>query len=192
MVYMGLRLKRLGYARVSFPTFGYHMRPIAENGRILAHQLASEGEYDVVTFSFGGLLLRAASAAGAPSPRRVVMLSPPHQGARLAEQVRATLPVHHWGWDPLSELLPGALCHLPVVPGEVGILTGGNGASGFRSSLGDDNDGKVRVAEAHLPEVRAFRVIPHRHFEMPYAPTSVIETAHFLEHGRFTTARAPA
>ena len=74
-------------------------------------------EIDVVTYSLGGLLLRALLRHNPPLCR-VVMLSPPNQGAEMAEIVRRFLPLHQLGWDPLSPL------------------------------LSSENDGKVRVDES--------------------------------------------
>ncbi len=191
MAFLGARLKPLGYSAIHLPTFGYHLRTIEAHGAELRRRLSAlEGEYDVVTFSFGGVLLRAALADATEGPRRVVMLAPPSEGALLAEQIRSHLPVHQLGWDPLAPLLPGAPARFPMPMAEVGILAGGTGRdTGFNRWLPGDNDGKVRVSEAMQPGA-AFKVIPQRHFQMPFSDLALQETRAFLETGAFLDAPA--
>lgn len=189
-------LSRAGYARVLRPTFGYHLAPIeahAERASTLLMELSErhpDATIDLVTHSYGGILARV-TLARLPRPvvRRVVMLSPPNQGARLASQVRALLPVHAVGWDPVGQLLPGVPSKHPgPVGAEVGVLTGGTGGRGYTPWLGEDNDGKVTVGEAQLDGVRDFHVIPLRHAWMPFATQAHRQVLAFLEHGRFERA----
>jgi len=186
MALLGARLKPLGYSAIHLPTFGYHLRTMDAHGAELRRRLeALGGEFDVVTFSFGGVLLRAALAEETARPRRVVMLAPPSEGALLAEQIRSHVPLHQLGWDPLAPLRPGAPARFPMPAGEVGILAGGTGSDrGFNRWLPGDNDGKVRVAEAIQPGA-AFKVIPQRHFQMPFSDLALRETRAFLESGAF-------
>ncbi len=186
-------LRQAGYADVALPTFGYHLAPLDRHASRAADALVALAErhpgatIDLVTHSYGGILARATLARlPAPLVRRVVMLSPPNQGARLAQQVRAVLPVHVLGWDPLGQLLPGApACQPPPRGAEVGILTGGTGGRGYSPWLGIDNDGKVCIDEAHHPDAHDFHVIPVRHAGMPYSSASIAQVLAFLEHGRF-------
>ncbi len=186
-------LRRAGYDTVALPTFGYHLAPLEYHADRAAAELSvlaarnPDATIDLVTHSYGGILARA-TLARLPRPlvRRVVMLSPPNQGARMAAQVRALLPVHRLGWDPLGQLLPGVPGRQPGPRGaDVGVLTGGTGGRGFSPWLGADNDGKVRIDEAALPDLADFHVIPVRHALMPYSPTSHAQVLAFLETGRF-------
>jgi hypothetical protein len=114
------------------------------------------------------------------------MLSPPNQGARLAEQIRSILPVHLLGWDPLHQLRPGIpTLQPPALGAEVGVLTGGTGGDGYTPWLGVDNDGKVCTDEAHIPEAADFHVIPVRHALMPFSSVSIAQIVAFLADGRF-------
>ena len=145
---------------------------------------------DVVTHSYGGILARVAldrlERQEGPRVRRVVMLSPPNHGARLAGQIRGFIPVHEMGWDPLHQLLPGVPSTHPVpTHAEIGILTGGTGKRGYTPWLGEDNDGKVCVDEAHLPGVTDFHVIPLRHAWMPFATVAHRQILAFLDNGAF-------
>lgn len=188
-------LRRAGYAEVALPTFGYHLSPLDTHAERAAAALAAlrarhpDAPIDIVTHSYGGILARTALARDdAPEIHRVVMLSPPNQGALLAAQVRALLPVHQVGWDPLGQLLPGVPTQRPRPQAAIGVLTGGNGGRGFSPWLGEDNDGKVRVDEAHLEGIADFRVVPVRHAMMPYSPVALAQVLAFLETGRFAEA----
>lgn len=193
-------LRRAGYAEVALPTFAYHLDPLEAHAERAARTLVGLAArhpgtpIDLVTHSYGGILARATLARlPAPLVRRVVMLSPPNQGARLAAQVRTVLPVHHLGWDPLHQLLPGVPARQPPPRGaEVGVLTGGTGGAGYAPWLGIDNDGKVCIDEARLPDAHDFHVIPVRHAMMPFVPASHAQVLHFLEHGRFRRERPTA
>jgi hypothetical protein len=134
------------------------------------------------------VLARAALATGqAPPIRRVVMISPPNQGARMAEKWRRYLPVHRAGWDPLAQFRPGACSVYPSPPAEVGVLAGGLGhARGMNRWLGADNDGTVRVDEAALEGAADFLVIPVQHSWMLLSPRAVAQVTTFLETGRFS------
>jgi pimeloyl-ACP methyl ester carboxylesterase len=187
------RLRAAGYAEVALPTFGYHLSGLDVHAPRAAAVLAGLAErhpdalVDLVTHSYGGVLARAALAEpGCPPIRRLVMLSPPNQGAAIAAQIRGLLPVHHLGWDPLRQLLPGVPTGLPTPTGtEVGVLTGGTGRRGYSPWLGADNDGKVCIDEARLAPVADFHIIPVRHSMMPYSAASLSQILVFLEDGRF-------
>ena len=196
MALFAVRLRRAGYREVALPTFGYHLSHMeahaARAARVLAALAARhpEAELDVVTHSMGGLLARLAlSHPEAPPARRVVMLSPPNQGAKAAELVRGMVPLHQLGWDPLHPLLPGVPSAHPVPPAEVGVLTGGRGDErGYNGWLGADNDALVRVDEAALPGATDFHVVEVPHALMPFHPLAAAQTLHFLEYGRFRRA----
>ncbi|MFZ5476618.1 MAG: esterase/lipase family protein [Myxococcota bacterium] len=201
MWWMARTLRRAGYLDVALPTFGYHLTPLDVHAPRAVAAIAAlrqkwpDATIDLVTHSFGGILARAAlglpavAAGGAPRVRRVVMLSPPNQGALLAEQVRKVLPFHRMGWDPLHQITPGVPAARPL-PGDIGqtefgVLTGGTGEKGWSPWLGEDNDGKVRVDEAWLEGASDFLVVPVRHSMMPFSPLSHQQAIAFLETGRF-------
>ncbi len=188
------RLMTEGWAHVHLPTSRYEIHDIDALGVWAARHIKEVstrmggGPVDVVTHSMGGLVLRS-SLRHSPPVRRVVMLSPPNEGAERAEQMRKLLPVHHLGWDPLAPLLPGVPKALPTAEGplEVGVLTGarGNGSRGYFPWLGADNDGKVRVDEAPLAGANAFRVVQAHHtFIMGQQPVLDL-IVQFLKTGSF-------
>ncbi|MCK6505524.1 hypothetical protein L6R53_19365 [Myxococcota bacterium] len=192
-------LQRAGWAQVITPTFLYQAAPLSAHRAHAARLLRALSDahggrpVDLVTHSMGGLLARAALAEGAPV-HRVVMLAPPNQGAWMAERVRRILPVHHLGWDPLAPLLPGAPAVLPeeIEGVDIGILTGGTGdPRGFWPFVPGDNDGRVRVIEAHLAGARELRVVPFGHATI-MARRAVLELVEgFLREGCFPPPAAP-
>ena len=193
MWWVARRLKADGYASVQMPTFGYHLAPLATHAERTAALLAlvasrhPGARIDLVTHSYGGVLARAALARPeAPAVGRIVMLAPPNRGARWAEMVRAALPVHRMGWDPLAQVLPGVPGRHGVPPAEIGVLAGGTGdAKGFNPWLGADNDGTVRVDETLLDGAAAHRVLRVHHSMMPIAPQPLGLALRFLARGDF-------
>lgn len=188
-------LRRAGYVDVALPTFGYHISSLDTQAERAATALRGlrerhpDATIDIVTHSYGGVLARATLPRVPELVRRVVMLSPPNHGARLAEQIRSILPVHLLGWDPLHQLRPGIpTLQPPALGAEVGVLTGGTGGDGYTPWLGADNDGKVRIDEAHIAEATDFHVIPVRHALMPFSSVSIGQILAFLEEGRFRRA----
>lgn len=190
MFSMARALRRAGYGHVCAPTLAYHLRSLEELSERLLTTIEGlpgqgDGLVDFVTHSYGGILAR--SVLDRASVRRVVMLSPPNQGAELAERIRERLPVHKLGWDPLAQLLPGVPAKVGGTRGaEIGILTGGLGEqTGFNRALSGDNDGKVRVDEARLEGAKDFRVLPVRHPFIMMAKEVQRLTIGFLTEGHF-------
>lgn len=193
-------LLRAGWAQVITPTFVYQSAPLSAHGAHAARLIRALSDanggrpVDLVTHSMGGLLARAVLAEVAPV-HRVVMLAPPNQGAWMAERVRRILPVHHLGWDPLAPLLPGAPSVLPeeIEGVDIGILTGGTGdPRGLWPFVPGDNDGRVRVEEAHLAGARELRVVPYGHATI-MARQAVLELVEgFLRQGRFPAPADPS
>ena len=171
MVMVKRRLLQTGYDQVLTPTFPYHRVSLEELALELSatiHQLCVKKkiqQIDVVTYSMGGLLLRAL-LHHSPPLRRVVMLSPPNQGAEMAEIVRRFIPLHQMGWDPLSPLLPESPAILPQPSAELelAIITGSKGdGRGYNPLLSSDNDGKVRVEESYLDHPFPHKIMRCRH-----------------------------
>jgi triacylglycerol lipase len=196
MWWVARRLRRDGWAEVITPTFGYHLRSLDEHAAYAAQELRALAErhpdatIDVVSHSFGGVLTRATLARPeAPKVRRIVMFCPPNQGAQVAALLRSSLPVHHLGWDPLAQLLPGAPSALPTPDAEVGIIAGGAGDErGFNPWLSGDNDGTVRVEETHLPGEVDHVHVAVQHSVMIMSPKVLDLMVAFLHDGRFPPA----
>ena len=188
------RLLQEGWRHVALPTSRYELTGLKVLGSWAAQKIREAstrvggGKVDIITHSMGGLVVRA-SLQHTPPIRRVVMLSPPNQGAEMAAQVRRLLPVHKMGWDPLAPLLPGVPTDLPLPSAgiEVGVLVGAKkaGGSGYNPLLGADNDGKVRVDEAPLEGATEFRIVQARHPTI-MAQSDVLDlVVRFLRTGSF-------
>ena len=193
MWWLSRRLRAAGFTDVALPTLGYHLRPIEENAALAAKVVRElvarhpSAELHLVTHSYGGVLARVAWCLHElPALKRGVMLSPPNNGAMMAEIARNVLPVHRTGWDPFAQMRPGVPAHWPLPPGEIGILTGGNGtARGMNPLLGEDNDGTVRVAEARHEGATDFLVVNVQHSMTILAPAVLDRVVRFLDTGRF-------
>lgn len=193
MLWVGRALRQAGYAHVLAPTFAYQFGTLDQHADRAARLLRAfadrhpDADLDLVTHSYGGVLARAALVRpDAPAVRRLVMLGPPNQGAQWAHHIRSKIPLHHTGWDPLGQFLPGVPASHPVPEVEFGILAGGRGTPrGYNPFLDGDNDGTVTVDEARLDGAADFHVIEVHHSFLPLAPASMRQVVRFLDEGRF-------
>ena len=195
MWWIAHQLKTLKYTQTYTPTFGLHLHSLQDNATSLHTQMqnalteSGATNIDVVTYSMGGLLLRALLTLYPETPvQRVVMIAPPNQGAEMAELVRRWIPVHELGWDPLAPLLPNAPTQLdePAAHIPVGIIAGikYNG-TGYNPLLSEDNDGKVCLTETKLKRDHQWITVKGRHPSLILHPTPIHQTKHFLQHQRF-------
>ena len=193
----GYRVINVGYAS--------RTGDVAGHATALATRVRDEvpsGRLHVVTHSLGGIVLRQAVASGAlPAARiaRVVMLAPPSRGSEIAELLWYGPAIRHVGravLGPSGAALatrPEALVHqLPPVPFEVGVIAGARSWNPVFSWLipGPD-DGKVAVARAAVPGMRAMVTVPRGHTFLMRAPDVIAYTFTFLEHGRFEAPGEP-
>lgn len=150
----------------------------------------------VVTHSLGGIVLRQAVASGAlPAARvrRAVMLAPPSRGSELADAFTARPALRWIGRHALGPAAhdittgPEALAaRLGPVPFEVGVIAGRRSINPLLSRLiAGPDDGKVGVARAGVPGMRAMATVPHTHTFLMNAPRVVAATFAFLETGAF-------
>jgi triacylglycerol lipase len=157
---------------------------------------AEQAPVDVVTHSMGGIVLRAAVAWGiVPSDalRRVVMLAPPNQGSALADRLSA-YRIYRFALGPAGQQIgtgdASVPRHLPPTPFELGVIAGRRSNNPFFARvLGEESDGKVTVASAHVGGMRELVVVDRAHTFIMWAPDVLAHIFTFLEHGRFV---APA
>jgi hypothetical protein len=149
-----------------------------------------------VTHSMGGILLRAACAAGLLPPRRIgraVMLAPPNRGSELPDALGARPvlgPVFRRLTGPAGAELgagdDGVPGRLPPVAFDVGVIAGDRSLNPmFSRLLPGPNDGKVSVDRAAVEGMRDFLVVPHSHAFIMRAPAVIAQALHFLERGHF-------
>ena len=185
----GYRVHNLGYPSRRDPIerlatdVGRRIRLVAESGRV-----------DVVTHSMGGIVLRTAVAHGVLPPdalRRVVMLAPPNQGSEVADRLR-DFRIYRVTLGPAGQQIgtgPDSIPRrLPPPPFELGIIAGRRSNNVvFARVLGDESDGKVRVASTQVDGMREIVVVDRAHTFMMWAPDVLAHIFSFLEHGRFVT-----
>jgi hypothetical protein len=147
---------------------------------------------DVVTHSMGGIVLRAAVAAGilpAEAVRRVVMLAPPNHGSELADRLR-DFRIYRLATGPAGQQIgtneESVPKRLPPPPFEVGIIAGRRAANPvFARVMGSESDGKVTVGSAQLDGMRDLVVVDRAHTFIMWSPDVLAQTFTFLERGRF-------
>ena len=192
----GYRVLNVGYASRSHDVPAHATALAASIGRD-----APAGPLLVVTHSLGGIVLRQAVASGElPAARvaRVVMLAPPSEGSEVAEVLWHRPVLRHVGRRTLgpsgAALGTGAealVRSLPPVPFELGVIAGTRSFNPLFSWLipGPD-DGKVGVARAAVPGMRAMITVPRSHTFLMASPDVIERTFTFLEHGRFDARAA--
>jgi pimeloyl-ACP methyl ester carboxylesterase len=185
--------------------FGYASTraEVAEHAKSLAHvieHLPGVEEIDFVAHSLGNVIVRRylgdqtdEPQGRRPDPRikRIVMLAPPNNGAKLAQllgdnklfKTIAGVPgieLGH-GWSELER-------HLAIPTCEFGIIAGGRGSEkGHNPLLQGDDDLIVAVPETRLPGAQDFLVLPALHTFMMEEPKVQEATLRFLLHGYFVS-----
>ena len=159
-------------------------------------------EINFVAHSLGNLVIRhyladqtneAEGKTPDPRIRRIVMLAPPNNGARIAEQLSK---VPFFGliyaksakqlaadWKKLEE-------HLATPQSEFGIIAGGKLRESGRNPLLDgDDDLVVTVDETRLAGARDFVVAPVMHTFIMNDPAVQEYTLRFLREGHFVSEK---
>lgn len=155
-------------------------------------------EINFVAHSLGNLVIRRyladqtnAGQGRSPDPRikRIVMLAPPNNGARLAERFRHNQIFKAiWGksgvelassWVELEQQLATPAC-------EFGIIAGGRGEpTGNNPLLPGDDDFVVSVEETRLPGASDFSLVPAAHALIMDQPLVQERVLRFLREGYF-------
>jgi pimeloyl-ACP methyl ester carboxylesterase len=157
-------------------------------------------ELNFVAHSLGNLVIRRYLAEQTdadgkcksdPRIKRIVMVGPPNNGARMAALVgRSELFEKITGksgralsrdWDTFCKSLCTPDC-------EFGIIAGGRGdGAGYNPLLLGDDDLVIGVEEAKLAGARDFTVIEGMHAWMMHNPAVHAAVLRFLEHGYFVS-----
>ncbi len=183
--------------------FGYASTrgEVAEHAKSLARvvdNLSGVDEIDFVAHSLGNLVIRhylgdemARSQTHAANPRikRIVMLAPPNNGAKLAQLLGDNKLFKSIAGPPGTELgshWAEFQRHLATPPCEFGIIAGGRGEEhGHNPLLQADDDWIVAVPETKLAGAADFLVVPALHAFMMDEPKVEEATLSFLLHGYF-------
>ena len=188
------RLEREGYVvhNLSYPS-------TREGPAVLVDHLASQvreccdraqGALHFVTYSLGGIIVRAFLEREPPARLgRVVMLAPPNGGSELVDK---------WGdtWlfgallGPTAKQLGTDAESLPNRLGppdyELGVIAGNRSYNPLGSKvLPGKDDGTVAVARTRVEGMKDFLVVPQPHTFIMRGSTVGEQVVHFLRYGRF-------
>jgi hypothetical protein len=181
-------------------TLDEHARSLAR----IMEGLEGVTEIHFVCHSLGNLVVRrylGEASKAMPEWRqdsrigRMVMLTPPNQGAQLARVAADVLQDNqfiHLIVGPSARLLgrdwDEAKKTLATPSFEFGIIAGGFGETGLNPLLEGNDDLVVRIEETRLAGATDFRVVRCRHSGVLHDPVVLQFTESFLRHGYFTTA----
>ncbi len=148
----------------------------------------------MVAHSLGALMIRQyLQTRTLPQGSRIVMLAPPNQGSEVADTLGPWF-FYRWFLGPAGQQLgtvPESLPNrLAPVDGSIGVITGNESWNLILSLIipGPD-DGKVSVERAKLDEMDDFIVLPVTHTFIMQDAETMMQTAYFLDFGRFDHRR---
>jgi len=154
-----------------------------------------DGQFDVVSHSMGGIVLRTAVATRLVGPervRRAVMLAPPSRGSELAEALRGRA-VYRRMLGPAGQQLgigaESAPLALPPIPFAWGVIAARRTLVPMAERIfGGPTDGRVSVARARAVGMSDFLVVNRAHPFLMWAPDVLDAVFGFLEVGHFPRA----
>lgn len=158
---------------------------------------ASDGEVHFVTYSLGGLVLRAYLAEHRPpNLGRSVMLAPPNGGSEIVDRFGDK----EWFGDLLGPLAPqlgtgpdDLPARLPPPDFELGVIAGDHWVNLVgRLVLPPPHDGTVSVQQTAVAGMRDHLVVPFTHTFIVNSKQVTREVIHFLRHGKFERAAQEA
>ena len=178
---------------VDYPSTEHPVEKLAMDFVLPAIEKCGSGNVspvDFVTHSMGGIIVRYL-AVHAPELEigRVVMLSPPNGGSEVVDELGDM-----WLFEcingPAGKQLGTEKDSLPNSLGpasfELGIITGDRSINWILSTIIDgEDDGKVSVERAKLEGMKDFIVIHSAHPFIMKNAEAIMQTLHFLEHGKF-------
>ena len=193
---MEKRLRDAGFsvANVDYPSREYlieELAPLAvEQGIEHCRNTASADHIHFVTHSLGGILVRQYLADNdLPELGRVVMLAPPNQGSRAADEL-GDVPGFDWINGPAGRQLGKGSDSVPLALGpvdfELGVIAGTKTIDPIASAVLDDpDDGKVSVADTKVEGMDDFIVVDHSHAFIMRMRVPIELTIRFLRTGAF-------
>ena len=182
---------------IDYPT---RVGPIQNLIEIVWDKCTDEGiDYEAPThfvgYSLGALIVRGLVSHHSDEMNfgRLVLLAPPNGGSEVAD-FHKNNPLYKWIAGPVGEQLTIAKNPiLNLVLGdslagyEAGIIAGSQTLDPLHSGLlPEPHDGKVSVLSTLLDGVSDHIVLEANHTFFPQTNVVIIQTQHFLNHGRFT------
>lgn len=194
---MSEALRDDGYvtANIDYPSRDYPVAELAiiaiERGLSACRAYEDVESIHFVTHSLGGILLRQyLSEYPINNLGRVVMLGPPNQGSRAADELDG-IPGFDWINGPAGRQLGKGAASVPLALGpvdfELGVIAGNRSIDPITSAVLDDpDDGRVSVADTKVEGMDDFIVVEHSHAFMMRMQTSIELTKRFLRSGSFS------
>ncbi len=163
-------------------------------GLLLCDAAGATDKVHFVTHSLGGILVRKyLKDKEIENLGRVVMLGPPNQGSKAADEL-GDLPGVEWLNGPAGKQLGKGTESVPLMLGaadfELGIIAGNRSIDPITSAVLDDpDDGKVSVADTRLEGMDDFIVVEHSHAFMMRLQRPIVLTIQFLKFGHFNNVQ---
>ena len=175
---------RISIAQAADECLGRAMRERMRDPKVRVH---------FVTHSMGGIVLRQyLTTHRVQNLGRVIMLGPPNHGSPLANRLKRNF-FYKLLTGPAGQELGTDSNSVPSKLGpasfDLGIIAGDRSIQPFfSSSFRGSNDGIVEVEGTRLKGMRAWMLVHHSHFFLPWARDVRMAVTNFLEHGWFLRA----
>lgn len=156
-------------------------------------QKQKANEIHFVTHSMGGILVRSYLQTHQINRlKTIVMLAPPNNGSEIVDRLLQSSAYEKLAFQSFKQLSarPDSYVNsLQPIEAEIGVIAGVDSYNPrFSKWLPGDDDGKVSVKSACLPEMKAMLVISANHTSMTFSQDVRNQVVHFLEQGAFNTA----
>lgn len=193
---MQRRLREVGYSvvNIDYPSREYTIEDLAPmavgEGLAKCRDLDDTKKIHFVTHSLGGILVRQyLDDNEIPELGRVVMLAPPNQGSKAADELGG-VPGYDWVNGPAGRQIGKGEGSVPLALGpadfDLGVIAGTRSIDPIGSAVLDDpDDGKVSVADTKLEGMDDFVIVEHSHAFIMRMRKPVELTIRFLQDGSF-------
>jgi len=175
---------------MNYPSVACDLQANAEHLRQVMASLEGVERIDLVGFSLGGCVIRAALAESSdPRIGRIVFVGSPQHGAELATDLCHYSTINTIAGPAVANMSQnrlGAVCELPIPPYEFGVINGARGTTdGFSPLIPGDDDGVVGLSATRLCGASDELTVPYLHHQLLHRAEVYVAVQNFLEHGRF-------
>jgi pimeloyl-ACP methyl ester carboxylesterase len=199
MATMARALSRKGYDVINIG-YASRQKPIEEliddiREELGLYETEEADKLHFVGHSMGGLVIRAYLNKYRPSNLgRVVMLGTPNQGSEVADLFASNF-LYKAFYGPAGQQLITNQSGFSEMLGspdyELGVIAGDRWIDPIAALfiIKGASDGRVPVARTQLEGMKDHVVLHVAHTFLPYSKDVIRQTAHFLEHGKFSAKK---